>query len=131
MECIASSLHFLQHCLSAFQSISFNLIRSHPPSPRPIFWASCFGRIALATYPGEGTRGGYPREGADGPKLWAGFGPGGDGGLEDGAPRRWWVLWSPSALRPVPVCSLALLVLRFYPMTSVGDFGRLGVREMV
>ena len=31
VECIASSLHFLQHSLSVFQSISFNLIRSHPP----------------------------------------------------------------------------------------------------
>ena len=32
VECIASSLQFLQHCLSVFQSISFNLIRSHPPT---------------------------------------------------------------------------------------------------
>ena len=31
VECIASSLHFLQHCLSVFQSISFHLSRSHPP----------------------------------------------------------------------------------------------------
>ena len=35
VECIASSLHFLQHCLSVFQSISFNQIRSHPPPPPP------------------------------------------------------------------------------------------------
>ena len=36
LECIASSLQFLQHCLSVFQSISFNLIRSHPtPPPTP------------------------------------------------------------------------------------------------
>ena len=31
MQCIASSLQFLQHCLSVFQSISFNLSRFHSP----------------------------------------------------------------------------------------------------
>ena len=35
MECIASSLQFLQHCLSVFQSISFNLIWS-PPRPAAV-----------------------------------------------------------------------------------------------
>ena len=30
--CIASGLQFLQHCLSVFQSMSFNLIGSHPPA---------------------------------------------------------------------------------------------------
>ena len=41
VECIASSLHFLQHCLSDFQSILSNLICpppflfSPPPPPPP------------------------------------------------------------------------------------------------
>ena len=36
VECITSSLQFLQHCLSAFLSISFNPIRSHtPPCANP------------------------------------------------------------------------------------------------
>ena len=35
VECIASSLQFLQHCLSVFQSISFNLIRPPPPARAP------------------------------------------------------------------------------------------------
>ena len=29
---------FLQHCLSVFQSISFHLIKSHPPVPSPSGW---------------------------------------------------------------------------------------------
>ena len=43
VECITSSLHFLQHCRSVFQSISFNLIRSHPPlwTLQPILVSIC------------------------------------------------------------------------------------------
>ena len=33
VECIASSLHFLQHRLSVLQSISFNLIRPKGGNP--------------------------------------------------------------------------------------------------
>ena len=54
VECITSSLHFLQHCLSVFNSISVNLIRSPPPNtmascqpPRPVECITSICSLAL------------------------------------------------------------------------------------